>query len=600
MHSKNLKKIVFLLTARERYHAALLFILVVVMALFEMAGIASIMPFIAVLSNPEIIDTNLLLNKIFQNLSYLGLKTKADFLFTLGLFFLILLIFSIFLKALTTYFLLHFCKMREHSIGSRFVEGYLQKSYSWFLDRNSSDLGKNILSEVKVVIDNGIKPLLTLISQSVVAIVIIILLIVVNPEIALIMSCVLSFTYIFIYKLVKNFLNKSGEERFIANHERFKIVLEAFEAIKILKVSNLEQKYFRRFSNFSYLHAKKQSSAQIVSVMPRFLLEGITFGGMLIVILYAIVNNNNFDDFIPKLALYVFAGYRLLPALQQIYSSVAELRFVSSSLDYVCDELKNLKKFETKHSQNLIQFEKSIELKNIDYSYPNSSGINLSNINIHISAFSKIGLVGVSGSGKTTLVDIILGLLIADRGQILVDGHLIDKEKISEWRNLIGYVPQDIYLADDTISANIAFGANKENIDQLAIERAAKTAKLHDFITNELPLKYHTNVGERGVRLSGGQRQRIGIARALYHNPKILIFDEATSALDNITEKKIMETLYSMNKNITIIIIAHRFETVKKCDYIYLLEKGEIKAKGKYNILSKKNKKFQDIEKGNF
>ena len=238
---------------------------------------------------------------------------------------------------------------------------------------------------------------------------------------------------------------------------------------------------------------------------------------------------------------------------------------------------------------------KKISLNSIDYNYPNSSRIALKNINLEIPVNKTVAIVGATGSGKTTLVDIILGLLEAQKGTLEVDGEVINKQNSKGWLKSIGYVPQSIYLSDDTIANNIAFGINNENINQVDVEKASKIANLHEFVINELPEKYQTSIGERGVRLSGGQRQRIGIARALYHNPNILILDEATSALDNQTEQAVMDAVNNLGKKITIILIAHRLNTVKDCDIIFKLDKGQLIGKGTFKDLIENNKNYNYI-----
>ena len=291
----------------------------------------------------------------------------------------------------------------------------------------------------------------------------------------------------------------------------------------------------------------------------------------------------NFNTALPIISLYVFTGYRLMPALQQIYSSFTQLTFVGPSLDKLTSDIKNLKPFNENQDKGVLSLNKAITLKNIHYEYPNASRTALKNINLSILAKSTVGIVGATGSGKTTTVDIILGLLEPQKGTLEVDGK----------QRSIGYVPQHIYLSDDTIAANIAFGVEPQDIDLAAVEKSAKIANLHNFLIDELPEQYQTTVGERGVRLSGGQRQRIGIARALYYNPNILILDEATSALDRQTEKVVMEALNNLKKKITIIIIAHRLATIKECDKIFLLEKGQIKNEGTFEELKNINEKFR-------
>mgnify|MGYP001226342347 CR=1 FL=1 len=247
-----------------------------------------------------------------------------------------------------------------------------------------------------------------------------------------------------------------------------------------------------------------------------------------------------------------------------------------------------------KYSQSdSFDFISSRTLKNIVYKYPNSTKDTVNDISLIIPSCTTSGLVGITGSGKTTLVDIILGLLDPDKGEMRVDGTVINRDNCRAWQRNIGYVPQQIYLADTSISNNIAFGVDPKDIKQEDVERAAKIANMHDFVINELPLKYNTIVGEQGVRLSGGQRQRIGIARALYHNPKLLILDEATSALDNLTEQSVIDEIYKLRKNMTIIMISHRLSTIEKCDKIFLLEGGKLKNQGQYNEIISTSGKFK-------
>jgi ABC-type multidrug transport system fused ATPase/permease subunit len=301
----------------------------------------------------------------------------------------------------------------------------------------------------------------------------------------------------------------------------------------------------------------------------------------------------SFNSALPVISLYVFAGYRLMPALQQIYSSFTQLTFVGPSLDKLTSDIKNLKPFNENQDKGVLSLNKAITLKNIHYEYPNASRTALKNINLSILAKSTVGIVGATGSGKTTTVDIILGLLEPQKGALEVDGKVITQHNSRSWQRSIGYVPQHIYLSDDTIAANIAFGVEPHDIDLIAVEKAAKIANLHNFLIDELPEQYQTTIGERGVRLSGGQRQRIGIARALYYNPNILILDEATSALDSQTEKAVMDAVNNLRKDITIIIIAHRLATIKKCDKIFLLEKGQIKNEGTFEELKNVNENFR-------
>ena len=580
-----LKKILFLLTPNERKSASLLILMIFIMAILDMIGVASILPFMAVLTNPGLVETSFILNNIFQSSKILGVETKSQFLFFLGIVVFILLVTSLIFKAVTNYVQLRFVQMREFSIGKRLIEGYLRQPYSWFLSRNSSELGKTILSQVGEVVGGGIRPLMELIAKGAISIAFIVLLIIADPKVALVVGISLGATYGLIYKLIRNYLKRIGQKHLKNNELRFSSIIEAFGAAKEVKVNGLEQIYIDRFSNSAKTFAGTAASSQVINQLPRFVLEMIAFAGVLLLILYMMSQTGSFNNALPIISLYVFAGYRLMPALQQIYASFSTLSFVGPSLDKLYDDINNLKFIKPIAEKNILPFNETISLKNVDYNYPNTEVKALKKINLVIPARTTVGLVGATGCGKTTTVDIILGLFEAQSGTLEVDGQVITKENSRAWQRSIGYVPQHIFLSDDSIAANIAFGKEHKDIDQQAVEKAAKIANLHDFVKSELPKQYQTTIGERGVRLSGGQRQRIGIARALYHNPKVLILDEATSALDNDTEEAVMEAVNKLSKDITIIMIAHRLNTVKKCDIIFKLEKGRLVDQGKFDEL---------------
>ena len=590
---KTIKKILFLLSSSERKSAYLILFLTFIAALVDMMGVASILPFVAILSNPSLIETSIILNLTFNQLTIFGVKTEEEFLFALGIIVFLLLILSLIVKALTTYLQERFVQLSEYNIGKRLIEIYLRQPYSWFLNRNSADLGKNILSEVMQVINNGIRPLIELIAKSLIAIALIILLFIVDPILTIIVGSSLGSAYVLIFYFVRNYLDKSGSLRLKNNQLRFTAVNEAFSATKEIKLGGLEKIFINIFSNSALIVAKSQAVALVVSQLPKYILEAIAFGGILLIILYIMTQTGNFNSALPIISLYAFAGYRLLPALQQIYVSFTQLIFVGPSLSKLFNDMTNKNILVENQDEGFLFPKNQIVLKNIYYDYPESKRTTIKNINIEILAKSIVGFVGPTGSGKTTLVDIILGLLDPKKGSLEIDGKIITKQNVRSWQRSIGYVPQNIYLSDDTIAANIAFGVQHNEIDLDLIEKSSKIANLHNFIINELPEKYDTIIGERGVRLSGGQRQRIGIARALYNKPKILVLDEATSSLDNQTEESVIKQILSLNQNMTIIIIAHRLNTVKNCDIIFRLENGQIIDQGSYNkvIVSQSEKK---------
>lgn len=587
-----LKKILFLLTPQEQSKAGLLLIMILIMALLDTIGVASILPFIAVLTNPEIVESNFLLGSMYDKSKIFGVENIKEFIIVLGFLVFFILIITLTFKSFVTYALLRFANMREHSIGKRLLESYLSQPYSWSLSRNSADFGKTILSEVSLIILQAVTPMINLLANTAVVIAIFILLVIIDPFIAFLISLTFGLAYWIIYKFIRGYLKNIGQERLKVNKLRFTSVSEVFGAGKAVKLGGLENVYIGKFSKTSKIFAKHQATMQILSQLPRFAIEAVAFGGMILFILYYLLQNKTFASALPLITLYAFAGYRILPALQKIYISITSLRFAGPALENLCEELRLNKKVLTEKYEEPLPFEKVISLKNIFYNYPNTVQTSLKNVSLEIFANSTIGLVGATGSGKTTTVDIILGLLDPQKGVLEVDGKVINDHNRKSWQKTIGYVPQHIYLTDDTISANIALGSDLKDINQKSIEHAAKAANLHKFIINELPLGYKTIIGERGVRLSGGQRQRLGIARSLYYSPKVLILDEATSAMDSLTEKLIMEAINKLKKNTTIILIAHRLTTIKNCEKIFLLDKGELKDQGTYEELIKSSALF--------
>lgn len=595
-----IKKIYSILSPDEKKRGAIVLLMILIMAFLDMLGVASIMPFMAVVSNPDVVEGNIILNSAYNLSQQFGVESIDDFMFLLGIAVFLILVFTLSFKALTVYLETRFCVMREYSIGKRLVEGYLNKPYSWFLMRNSADLGKNILSEVNQVIANALIPIMNIIAQSAVSIALLLLLIIVEPFLALSIALILGITYALIFGVTKNLLSRIGKERLENNEARYVAVNESFGAAKEVKIGGLEQFYTNRFSNPAQTYAKSLATANITGQLPRFALELVVFGGMLIVILFLMNQNGDFSSAVPVMSLYALAGYRLMPSLQGIYTSVTQLRFATAALDSILVELKDIQSepnLINKFDDAKFSLFKKITLKNVSYSYPNEDQPAVKNINLSISSESKVGFVGSTGGGKTTTVDLILGLLEPQVGTLEVDNKIIDEKNLKVWQSTIGYVPQHIYLSDDSIIANIAFGVSSEDIDYDSVERVAKIANLHEFVINKLPKKYQTKVGERGVRLSGGQRQRIGIARALYRNPRVLVLDEATSALDNVTEQAVMDAVNNLDKDITVIMIAHRLSTVKECDKIFFLEDGKLTGEGSFEELLKSNKSFKEMNK---
>lgn len=586
-------KIFSILTKAEKKNFIILILTSFIVAILEVFGVALIMPFISVASNPDLINQNDSLRIVYN---YFNFSSANDFIVFLGLIYLFFLIFSQIFKAIVTFFQLRFIFMREASFSRRLLESYLKQPYSWFLDKHSGELGKSILSEVAEVIHYSVHPLLKLFSQSALALVLIILIVIVDPYVALITSLSLIFLNQFIFNRLKKGINDKGIEKVKSNKKRFKSVVEAFGAIKEIKLNGIEKVYTKRFNKSSKDFANTNSSIQIISHLPKYLLETFVFGFLILFIIISINNGLNISETLPTLTLFAFASLRLAPSAQQIFASMSKIHFANSGLDVILNQFNNDKELKLSvNHKNKLKILKSVNIKNLSFSYTESKNLALKNINISIPLGSKIGLVGYTGSGKTTLVDIFLGLLKPGQGDVFVDENKIDLSNIREWQNSIGYVPQQIYLSDQTIAENIAFGLSMDELNLNRVKKVAKIARIDEFISSELEEGYNTKVGERGVRLSGGQKQRIGIARALYNKPSLLILDEATSALDNITEKAVMDSITDEFKNLTMIIIAHRLNTVRMCNCIHLLNNGEIVSSGTYEQLLSSSNEFNEM-----
>jgi ABC-type bacteriocin/lantibiotic exporter with double-glycine peptidase domain len=583
-----LRKILALLSRRERWQLAGLSGMVVLMGLAQVVGVGSIAPFVSVVVNPESVQTNQWLRWTFERF---GFDTTASFLVFLAVVVVVAMVVASGFLALTQWMLIRFAWVLQHRLSKRLLEAYMVQPYAAFLGRNSAETGKNVLSEVERLTDFVVLPLLRMIAVSVAALFVLAALFWANAGLTLAVIVILGGGYGAIFFAVRRTLTRAGQRRIHANTERFKTVSEAFGGIKETKVLGREAALLDQYNGSARRFAAARVTEEIIVQLPRYALEVLAVGVVLLLALLLIgPGGDNIQSVAPLLAMYAFAAQRLLPFLQQIYASASQLRFNSVVISTIYNDMAGRSQPRSPAlggapAGTRLPFQSELRLDGVAFTYPGAQRPAVEGVTVSIPHRAFVAFVGSTGAGKTTLVDIILGLLQPSGGALTVDGTVLDETVIRAWQNNLGYVPQEIYLTDDSIAANIAFGIPSEDRWGEAIERAARIANMHDFIVDELPNGYDTVVGERGVRLSGGQRQRIGIARALYHDPEVLVLDEATSNLDQGTERAVHKAIEQAAAVKTVIMVAHRLSTTRHCDSLYMLDQGRLIAQGSYETL---------------
>jgi ABC-type multidrug transport system fused ATPase/permease subunit len=595
---KNLLSIVRVLTRSERRKLVLVALAVVLLAGVEVVGVGSIAPFLSVASDPAAVEQNKYLNMVYE---MLGFSSHTDFLVLLGIGVIVILVLRNAALTLTHYALIRYSHMRNFSISRRLLAAYLARPYTFFLGKNTSELNRDVLTEVSNLVKGYLEPGLQLLAQFLIVVAIVGFLVAVSPLVALMAAILLGALYGGVYAILRSRLARLGKQRLDANRGRFQLASEAFSGIKDVKLLGKERALVKEYEKPAKRFARADALRKAFATLPKFVLETVAFGGIMLVVLWFIATQGGLGDAVPLIGVYAFAAYRLKPALQRVFSMAARMRSNSPVVEFVTKAISSSGdaegRFRDLSGIEPMPLAQGIRLNSVSFHYPEAEVPAVEDLSMSIRAETTIGLVGPTGCGKTTTVDIILGLLRPDSGQLLIDGNEITEENLPHWQRNLGYVPQQIFLSDNTLARNIAFGIPEEHIDPDAVERAARIANLHEFVERELPEGYRTVVGERGVRLSGGQRQRVGIARALYHDPAVLVLDEATSALDTITETAVMEAIHTLSHKKTIVVIAHRISTVQECDNIYLMDNGRVIDQGPYDELWSKNQRFRSMAK---
>ncbi|WP_240665246.1 ABC transporter ATP-binding protein [Idiomarina sp. 29L] len=565
------------------------------MAFAEVAGVAAIGPFMALVGDISLLHGEGVLAEIY---SLSGFQNPRDFLFWLGVCVLVVLACASVIAMFTTWRLSLYAAKVGAEISTRLFKHYMSQPWLFHANGTSSELTNRISQETNRITNLVIQPLMQMNAKAVLGLVMGGAIFAFNPLVALVGLTTFSVAYVLLYKLIRSQLTRNGDDISKANQERFKLMNEGFGGIRDTLLLGRQTDFVNRFNKSSELLGNSQGVTRALAQAPRYAMELVAFGAVIFLILYLLSEYDGaLSDILPVLSVYALAGFKLLPAFQQIYTSLAQVKGNMASFDSIEEDLKaslNEKTIENAAQYGKLKPRNLIELEDISFSYPGNRQMALQNLSLKLPVNQVIGLVGASGSGKSTTIDILLGLIEPKTGLLKVDGIEVKERRKRAWQNNIGFVPQTIFLADSSIRENIAFGIAPDRIDEERVRKAAKLAHLEDLL-DQLDEGLDTRVGERGIQISGGQRQRIGIARALYDDADVLVFDEATSALDGITEKLVMDAIHNLSGAKTIVIIAHRINTVRQCDTIYFLNNGTVQDSGTYEQLVVSNNNFKKM-----
>jgi ATP-binding cassette subfamily C protein len=576
-----LKKIHLLITPFGKGRLLLVFVVVLTQGLFQLIGVTSIFPFLALASNPSGFRESGIGQSILQ---FLPPLTDSQLLMIAGGFALLMLLLSNLLmlagEVIRTWYTQNLSNWLRLNILSRMM----LQPYSYFLQRNTGELMKK-LGDVTRFVTGVFSPLLEGTARVITVVFLFIALVLVQPWLALGAGTVIGCFYAIIFYLLKWRRRHASDQLKLASRGLMRESMQLLSGIKTVKVQGVEQALLERYAAHSYATAAIQKWFPIYNNSPRYLIEPIAFGGIVAILLIYSAQGSSLVELIPTLGVIALAGYRIIPNFQLIYATFSGIGLSMHALEEIHDEF--VKQKETQPSGlslrpalRPMQWESTISLEKVSFTYTDAPAPALNNISLVIPKNSFTAFIGKTGSGKSTLVDLLLGLHWPQSGAVLIDTAPLSPQNVRSWQACVGYVPQEIFLRDDSIAANIAFGLSDESIDMDRVHKVATIAQIKAFIETELTKAYQTQVGERGVRLSGGQRQRIGLARALYRNPSVLILDEATSALDNETETALMEAIENLHGQLTIIVIAHRLSTIQRADMVFNLEKGTIVKTG--------------------
>ena len=556
-----IKKLRSILSRRDKEFLLFLLVFSICISIIEIAGISVIMPFIAIATDFSLVETNKYYKYVYE---FFGFDSVKNFIISFGIFLMFFYLFRSAINLYYSYMLNRFSQGRYHILAYRLFENYMGMSYKNFIKKNSSNLTKSIINEASNL-TNLIQNILFMLSEVFIVIFIYAMMLYVNYKITFLVTFILVVNAIFLTKTVSKKIKQAGVQRAFIQARFYEIINKSLSNFKLIKLSSKEDRLLKEFQISSYGYAKANIKANTLQQFPRLFLEAIGFGLIAFIVTYLVYKyESDISGSMAIISMFVLALYRLMPSVNRIMSSYNTIMFYHKSLDIVHADLVYASEI---LSNEKIEFIREIQLKNINFEYDEGKTV-LKDINISIKKDEKVAFIGESGSGKSTLVDLIIGLYKPKSGSIKIDGINLDDTNVKDWRSKVGYIPQSVYLFDGDVAQNVVFD---REYDESKIIEVLKQANIYDFLQTKDGIK--TKVGEAGIMLSGGQKQRLAIARALYGDPQILVLDEATSALDTQTEEKIMDEIYRVSKNKTLIIIAHRLSTIRGCDEVYDLSK---------------------------
>jgi ABC-type multidrug transport system fused ATPase/permease subunit len=597
---KQLREFYSLLTQQQRRQLLRLQVLIIGMALAQIAGVIAIGPFMALVGDMSKLQGDGWLAWAY---AFSGMQSPKNFLSLLGVMVLGVLLLAALFSIYTTWRLALYSAQVGAELSSRLYRYYLHQPWLFHSGQNTSGLITKVSAEVQRVTVKIINPAMELNAKSVMVSLMTMAIFLYNPVVAISGLVIFIGTYLLLYQTVRRFLTIHGKRVSEAQSKRFKLMSEGFGGIKDLLLLHRQAGFTSRFEKASNRIARGEGVTQGLSEAPRYAIELVAFGSVIMLVIYLLnLYEGNLGAILPALSIYALAGFKMLPGFQKIYTSITKIRGNLAAYDSIREDLiasRDETKYgyagsDTQPDMHITPWvpQREIKIQDVVFDYPGTRELALDGLTLTIPVNKMVGLVGASGSGKSTAVDLLLGLIEPQQGQILIDDVPLTQDNLRHWQAGVGFVPQQIFLSDASILENVAFAIERKDIDVERVKEALRMAQL-DELLERFPEGLETRIGERGVQISGGQRQRLGIARALYLQARVLVFDEATSALDGITEKRVMEDIQRFSGQMTVVMIAHRLATVKECDIIYLLENGQVSDAGTYDDLASRNHTFQ-------